>query len=823
MNQGRGRKKIWLWAAALVLVAGGAAAAQETPQPSPGIDIGNYNVQSSVEAGWRYSNFTGNEANYDTMVNLHSGVRLLNFSLGMRSLNHQGSFFDNFSLTGFGFGGDPNDVARLNISKNKWYNFDATFRRDKYFFGYNYLANPFNSAASGVPITFALHAIDYTRRMSDFDLMLFPQSSFRVRLGYTRINEAGPSLTTEGASTVPVAEPGADTFLFQPYGTSTDYYRIGVDYSGLPKTTLSYDQLVQHFKQDVSAKDINVNFLLSNGTTPVDLGVVFLGGAPACAHDTCNAYLSYSRAGRPRLTMPTERFTFQTSYIPKLTMTGLFSYSSGEQTADNLLEHWIGNDSRVKAQGSQSDSNSRAKRILINGNWSAVYQVTNKFRIVDIFRYNNFRIPGNYFFDTGNLFQTVANGQSLLGLTANQQIPLDAATLGTQFAANCPAPYTGDGCPNHGSGADLALGANLRYLGQEIRENTFQLEYNFTPRWGGHLGYRYSNRKIHDFDAIFYDQEIFLPGPNAAAAARGDCADTSNCTPGTGNLTGAWIFHGSPADQDTEHGLMADINGHSALFGLWGRPNNKIRASVDVELFSADSVFTRITPRQLQHIRFRATYVPVRWVQLDGAGDIIQSRDNVPNVLDKEYNHNYSFTAVFSPNDRFAFDLSYNYNIIRTQALDCYYGPAPGTSTTPCPDAIFAAEQEPGAFGAISVYRSTSNFANADMMVKPIKRLTFWVGYAGNFVRGTPTFYNLEDAFIGNFLFPNTTWGPLRFGYQRPYINMDFAITSHITYKTGWTYYGYNTHAPADPTGIAPLGTQNFNGNLATFSVRYTL
>ena len=31
----------------------------------------------------------------------------------------------------FGYGGDPNDVSRLRVSKNKWYNFDALFRRDE--------------------------------------------------------------------------------------------------------------------------------------------------------------------------------------------------------------------------------------------------------------------------------------------------------------------------------------------------------------------------------------------------------------------------------------------------------------------------------------------------------------------------------------------------------------------------------------------------------------------------------------------------------------------------------------------------------------------
>ena len=62
----------------------------------------------------------------------------------MRSINHQGIFFDNLSFSNFGYGGDPNDVSRLRIEKNKWYDFRAMFRRDKNFWNYDLLANPLN-------------------------------------------------------------------------------------------------------------------------------------------------------------------------------------------------------------------------------------------------------------------------------------------------------------------------------------------------------------------------------------------------------------------------------------------------------------------------------------------------------------------------------------------------------------------------------------------------------------------------------------------------------------------------------------------------------
>ncbi len=87
-----------------------SAAAEEE-----GIDSGNYNIKQSVEFGYRFTNFTGNQATYDTFLNLQQGPRLMDMTLEMRSLNHQGLVFDRLYLSNFGYGGDPNNVSRLRI------------------------------------------------------------------------------------------------------------------------------------------------------------------------------------------------------------------------------------------------------------------------------------------------------------------------------------------------------------------------------------------------------------------------------------------------------------------------------------------------------------------------------------------------------------------------------------------------------------------------------------------------------------------------------------------------------------------------------------
>jgi len=96
-----------------------------------GVDSGNYNIRQSLEAGYRANWVNGNQDTYNTFVHLGEGVRLLDYSLEMRSLDHNGLFFDTLSFSNFGYGGDPVDVTRLRIQKNKIYDLRLQFRRDR--------------------------------------------------------------------------------------------------------------------------------------------------------------------------------------------------------------------------------------------------------------------------------------------------------------------------------------------------------------------------------------------------------------------------------------------------------------------------------------------------------------------------------------------------------------------------------------------------------------------------------------------------------------------------------------------------------------------
>src|SRR6202030_1226785 len=206
---------------------------------------------------------------------------LLDYTVDIRSIDHHGIFFDNLSFSNFGYGGDPNDVSRLRIEKNKWFDFRAVYRRDKYIWNYNLLANPLNPASfnPATPIVNSPHALNLSHRMQDYDLTLLPHSRIGFRLGYSYNVNSGPAFTT--------VEGGEEPLLSQNTRYTTNSYRMGVDYRGIPKTTLLFDEFLTYSKVDNAATDNNLTFQLSNGT-PVDLGLIFVGTSP-CATPVTNA------------------------------------------------------------------------------------------------------------------------------------------------------------------------------------------------------------------------------------------------------------------------------------------------------------------------------------------------------------------------------------------------------------------------------------------------------------------------------------------------------------------------------------------------------
>lgn len=707
--------------------------------------LGNFVVQQSFEFGYRTVDVNNQKLNptdptnlsmYDTLVNEHTGPRLLEQTLSMQSPDHNGLLFDNLFVSSFGFGGDPNNVARAQLTKYNWYDFNALFRRDWNFFDYNLLANPLNPSNStpSIPITFSPHRYNMVRRMSDLSLIVKPQSKVSLRLGYGRNTWQGPSFTT-----IPEAseEEIIETVLVQRNNVITDQYQVGVDFKLLPRTTISYDQFVTHTKYGTSWTDQSFSWVLPNGT-PTDLGIVWntqngqpcttpFNPAPPVVDPTCSQYLAYSRSNPIRTNAPAEQLSLHSNYFSRLDLTGRVSYSSLDMTSA-FSDFFNGFLADTGTRQFTTGGPISGKRINVNTDVAATLYVTKNLRISDRFHFYNFRIPSMW----NSLTQT------WLGTSALSPVgPTPDAVDNTLFT---------------------------RFLAENTKSNEFDVEYDFSPKLGGRVGYRFQSSLYRHI------------GENSDLAT-GDVENDLDIVP---------------------------VNFHTALFGIWARPTEKLRVNIDVESGTADNFLTRISPRRLLQYRARTTYKPIRGITLAATSNVYEARNGIQEISYNAHNRNFGFTATANRNENLGFELAYNYNNVSSNSFICFQD-----TVSPLPVNSFscAADTEGGVpFETYQTYSNQDHYGTATLLLKPVKRLTTNIGYSIVSSNGNATTLN-----------PLQPLGTLQSNYHRPLADVQFELAKGWTAIARWNYYEYlEKNAFFGPT--YPRG---FHANATTLSLRY--
>lgn len=788
---------------AVMLLSGSLARAQEDEQK--GIDQGNYNIKQSIEFGGRFTSIGGDVPTYDTFVNLQEGARLLGFTTEMNSLNHHGAPFDRLYFDNFGYGGDPNNVSRLRISKNQWYDFDVLFRRDENTWNYSLLANPLNPTAPfanapagyGPPLCTSCvlgnspHLYNTRRKMGDYNLLLLPQSRIRFRLGYSRnVNEA-PSFTT--------IHQGTEQLLLQDNKDTVNAYRIGVDFKLLPRTNISFDEILSYYKGDTGQLDNNQNFLLANGT-PVDLGVSFnstasqpCGGtflAGGVVNPTCSAYINYLRHGRTRTNSPTEQLTMQSNYFKSWDLSAKVSYTAGDMKVHDWMETLTGREARTDLYNQTNSGPVFGRHVAADADFGATWHITEKLSFVDSFHFANWHNPAEFDNSSCSYFSP-----SLLAAPHAFAVP-----TGLPLTIACTPPansLAGTPVHNSSSAADMSFAVSSRFLKQDEKTNLAELEYQFSSKLGVRGGFRYRHRSIddNDFETI---NEIFFP----SNANRGDCALAAGALPDGCTALGGGVFaFATPGPTASPSETL--INEYSGLFGIWARPVNHLKVSFDTELMSADNSYTRISPRQTQEYRLRATYKPVEWLNLGGSITIWEGRNNVFEVNNLQHNRVYAFSAGFQPNEKVSLELGYDYNDVFSQILVCFTSSAvpAGPNTVGCAGL-------PGLLQQLSVYTNKSNFGYFDASWTPFRRLTARVGANLTGTSGSVLIIS-----------PNAPSGPLDSAYYQPFGGLDYRVMKGLTGRVYWGYYGYHE----DESNVVQdiFAPRNFRANLVTLSLRY--
>src|SRR5882762_437930 len=531
MNSRAGIRPFGLVLVAALFLFSPLSQAQDNLEEGKGIDSGNYNTHQSAETGYRATWMNGNQDNYGTFVNLNSGLRLFDYTLSMRSLDHRGMLIDNLNFSNFGYGGDPNNVSRLRIDKNKWYDLQVLFRRDQNFWNYNLFLNPFNPTVIAptnpatnpvFPVTSSPHSLQRLKRMQDYNLTLLPQSRLRFRLGFSHNADVGLAYST-------INSPAARFLLAENYRVAMNGYRFGMDFRVLPKTTISYDQILEYDKDDTTDSLAFANACpMTPGTVPgpVDCGIEYFyppqGGTRPCTpvilangftNPNCRLASGYSRYSNPRTFMPTERLSFQSRPLKNLEMSGLVSYSTSNNVINSFndnLNEWTAS-AAVKTRGILNSGPAEAKMVAVHANWSGVYSITSKIRIINLTHFDNWRNPGLSDLQSVTIFAMAPQVAGQIGIQLPQAQFSPFVPGAPSFASICPkstavpAPtnlYPASTCPQHTAGPnvlpDFSRTMIPTYLGQKMLSNTIQLQADITKRISGRIGYMYEDRVMTD-------------------------------------------------------------------------------------------------------------------------------------------------------------------------------------------------------------------------------------------------------------------------------------------------------------------------------------
>jgi hypothetical protein len=835
----RKNRKHAILIALLMLVALQFALAQDDEETSQGRVWGDYTVHQSVEFGGRVADVNGNQQLYGTLVNLKSGPRLLGQELSMRSMTHIGGLFDNLYLSSFGFGGDPNDVARLRLEKNKWYNFVGLYRRDENFFDFNLFANPLNlnpgiGAALKVnpggfnPTTMpwyanSPHLQDITRQMGDFNLTLLPQSAIRFRLGYARNNSAGTRDTT--------LESPIRTLMTEYDQSRSDRYQFGVDIRLMDRTTISFDQFYEHDKVDPNFRDNNLSFTDSVTGAPIDIGIpfppsgctivpgaTFPGGNVLVTNPKCNIGLfSFSRSGRVRTGIPTSQLSLQSNYLRKLDIAVSGTYSSGNSDFLNYQEFANGRNGV-----SLLTATSHTDRVSGNADLGLTYRLTPTWSLSEKFRWLDWRNPGN-----SNQTGFTCSGTAAPGLT-----------LGS---AGCTIPD-----PSNSGLFNTVLAERTYY-------NTAKANWAPSRRLSAYLGYRYGRREL-------------------TGALQGDSPTLNSYY---------LVQDGVPAPLATNNALPANlnitkINEHTALGGVVFRPTNGWRVNADLELLSADNAFTNISPRHQQRLRANTTYKVNRWASVNGGVHFIETRNDSaqsvnassnpanPNLfpttgastVPPAYGHKdhwryYTLGASLHPDPRFGFDFGWTYLDQQINSATCVPSTGPTGQATPALCNGF----QPGGLPLLLDYQERTNTGFASFTVRPIHRVALSVGYEITSTAGhnnwllpggsdgsgllltTSDIYGNSPPLAGNPTAPCPAAstavaggcgfvGPFpdaplsqALNWHKPTAGVAIDVAKSITFNGNYSFYDYNEkETPGLPLVTLP---RNFHANTGTVSLKY--
>lgn len=788
LSAGPGRVARGLEIAFLAMLAGMAAAQTPGPHTKPVAPQG-YTLHETIDLGGHIVNTAGSGAMYDTMVNLHSGPRVLGETFELRALpgtNHM--LVDSLSAFSNGWGGDPDNFARLNFHKGKLYDFSGLFRRDRQYFDYDLLGNPNIPAGQSIPVSggnplpwsqvrqspFLYNTV---RRMTDTTVTLLPLSKVSFRAGYSGDIFQGPSLTPSGfwEITSPVFFI-YDTLLEEMQRNSTDDFFGAVDWKPVPSTHLTFEEQVDHYKANsyFMADPASFNVQEPDGTkasllasydslTPyspaASCNATSMGSAPALSgpnvtgglpivNPACAVMLGYQRYQPTRILYPTEIFRFQSSSIRDVSMNGDLRYTQAKMSLPSYYENFDGLTTGGPA-GAMRDltytASASAKRNVTAVDYGIDWQATQKFGLSDQFTFSDVQQPGT---------AVVTGATGLLTPASNETVTYTGPL--TSVAMSPPSGNNPVGDPLPG------------FFGQKWVTN------DVTGTWDGFSRATISLTWRHK-------QQVIAEG-----------------VPHRGPITTCLVYNAFVGSCGT-----LTINQNGGILNVALRPSSRWDVNGSVEALYADNVFTPIAPRELQHYRVHTLYKVKPWATFSGAFNDLERHNNTNNTgippLDGPLDHVdhsrlASVGAELLRNEHYGFDFNYSYSDVYTATNICYDAAAsamlPGAATpsgTACPSPTPDRGASYYDFGPVKDFMDApTQSGSVAVMLSPVSRLRSNFGYRISSVDGT-RFYN--DA--------RDVAGSLVSTYQSPFVDVAWTVHPGFIWKVAYSFYGYGEGGPS--------------------------
>ena len=748
---------------ALLLVAG-KMAAQDAPAAPANVQDG-YEIHQTADLGGHLVGVSGSGAMYDTLVNIHSGPRVLGETFTMHALpGTKPALFDSLTAFSNGFGGDPLNFAKLDVSKGKLYEFTGTFRRDRQYFDYDLLGNPNSPGTGTVPIgpagaTTGLlvwgtvnqspFLMNTVRRMTNADLTLLPLSKITIHVAYYGNTFEGPGLS-------PSYNVGKNNALLEQYQrNSTDNFTGTIDWKPVQQTKLTYEEQVDHYKGDTFFT-LNPNgFRVQEADgTPVYLGAwdnttatpysttscntnsmttpYTILSAPATAgglpilNPACDGITSYIRSQPIRALFPTEIFRMQSSSLRAISMNGDFRFTNANFNIPHYYESYQGLNGVIRS--ATWTGNTTASRDVVAADYAIAWQPTQSLEFSDQVNYSNAHQPGLASISTGVTVTTPA--------TANNE------------TINYSGPFT--------AGTSTITG-----------------NPNGTPAAG------------------YFSQKFVTNNATATWYASGKA---------TVSLTYRFQYHNIVQNAGASFVDAVAINENAGVLNIALRPTSAWQINGTAEIGYSDNAMTPVDPRQLTHFRVHTLYRPKPWVTLSGAFNDMERHNNTNNlgvvsvsgpVGHEDHNRILAAAAEIAKDERIGFEANYVYSDVYATTNICYLSGAtatlPGTASTTSSGAPNLCVAKSGDWGPVADFMDApTEFVSFGVLSTPVKAIHVSAGYRISAVSGNQFF---EDAQAVN--------GSLQSAWQTPYATFTWNVHKGLAWRAEYQYSGYGEGGPS--------------------------